>query len=94
MHTEDEDMSPEVVLVLHHAGRSYVVKDATHTQWTDPEFAKTYVELPNVKWTRVRANALVMAHNIDNATPSLHGVREIFVPKANRKRVREEDEFD
>ena len=78
--------SGNIIFVIHSRGKHYVVPAAdADTQW-NVEFAQEYVSNADVKWTRDRGQALIMAHNIDNKMHTENGVREIFIPHPKRKR--------
>ena len=80
-----------VILVVHFAGRHYVIKDCNaDTQWNET-YATEYITDANARWSKTRADALVLAHNIHNAIHSEYGVQEIFLGENRRKRTREED---
>lgn len=77
-----------LILVIHFAGRHYVVQNVNaDTEWNF-EYAKAHIHRQDARWSRTRADALVLAHNIQNATDTEYGVREIFLDSRQNKRRR------
>ena len=89
----------DVIVVVHFAGRHYVVRDVDHaSDWRTEAFALRHVAKSDSRWSKTREAALVLAHNIDNAVHARHGVREVFF--GSKKRPRDDldavmdDDFD
>ena len=77
-----------LILVVHHDGKHYVLKNCcADTQW-NAAYVKEYVKSDEVKWTNSRANALVLAHNMQNRLDTEYGVRELFLDERKPKRKR------
>ena len=74
-------------MVIHFAGRCYVVRNCdADTEWNE-EFAKMHVMKENSRWCASREKALIMAHNAQNSQHTEYGVRELFIgPKRKRPR--------
>lgn len=83
-----------LILVVHFAGRHYVVQNVDADSDWNVEFAKQHIHRPDARWSRTRADALVLAHNIQNAIDTEYGVREIFLDPRQNKRRRGESEED
>jgi hypothetical protein len=65
-----------LVLVIKHKGRYYVVSNINaDTQWCD-SFATFIVNNPKSLWTYNRGAALIRAHDQQNKINTEHGVRE------------------
>lgn len=82
------------ILVVHNMGRHYVIRDvsALNCEQEDIRFATDYVAQPNVRWSRTRADSLVLAHNMQNSLKTEYGVHELFLGENKRKRELPEDE--
>ena len=81
-----------LILVVHFAGRHYVIPNVdADTQW-NREFATAHIHREDARWSRTRADALVLAHNIQNAMNTEYGVCEIFLDARQNKRRRGECE--
>jgi len=82
------------MLVVHFAHRHYVLRcpgDGPDADASYEDLAARHIVSPDARWSKTRADALVLAHNIDNAVRSAHGVREVFLGGAGhggRKRDR------
>lgn len=90
------------VLVIHFANRHYVLRDgiwspaASASCGNNDEavraHAMKHVSTEDARWSKTRAQALVLAHDMDNAVKSAWGVREVFFPTGNKRQKRAEDE--
>ena len=86
-------MSDTIILVVHMGGMSHVVVDPQPLECaTDMRRAAEFLARPDVRWSRGRDKALVLAHNIDNAVKTRFGVREIFMGRGNGKKRRRDDD--
>ena len=81
-----------LILVVHFAGRHYVIRDINaDTQWNST-YAAEYIAQSSARWSKSRADALVLAHNMDNSINTEYGVREMFLGDNRRKRTRDEED--
>lgn len=83
------------ILVVHFAHRHYVMRcpaDGPGADKTYDELAKEHIVVQDARWSKTRAAALELAHNIDNAVRSADGVREVFLGgNGARKRERNDE---
>jgi hypothetical protein len=78
-----------LILVAHVSDKSYVFPEVdAETQWNE-EWAKKEIEAGDKKFKWHRADALLLAHNMQNRMKTSNGVREMFLEeRPKRKRAR------
>ena len=79
-------MSPNnLVLVTHTADKSFVFANVNaDTQWNEA-WARAEVESGTKLFKRRRADALVLAHDMQNRLKTEYGVRELFLEERPKR---------
>ena len=66
-----------LILVIAHRGRYYVVPNVNADEEWSHDFARLYVSHHGRRYTRDRGRALVRAHNLQLRMQTEYGVREL-----------------
>ena len=71
-----------VRLVVRSSGRFYAMPAASAGPAAERrDAAQRHVDDPTSRWSRSRAHALTLAHNLERKCPSSHGVAELTLKK-------------
>lgn len=93
--TPSTPTTQSAILVIHFANRHYVMRDG---MWSPEALASCgnddavvrahamqHVADEEARWSKTRAQALVLAHDMDNAVKTAWGVREVFFPTGHKR---------